>query len=285
MEERSRRSRADATQVGDDAEKRRSLEAKLVALRSEAEALRRQARAKKIDARYKRIRFFERRKLERTRRRIERERKCRPDDPALVREMEQVLDDLRYVRRFPSGEKYVSVLAEGDEHVRRKRDELRRLVRDERNRALRSPSDDLGSVDDANEADQGDWDDVRAHEEASEPSKDASEPASDDDFFLQADEGEGAAPNRSEDDGVDVLAVPSRKRDGSDGTRGGGRKPCGVQRRTKPNLPPRTKGRSAARADGKTDADGKRKEADRPRKKMPLRTRAEGGRKRRKKKK
>lgn len=336
--------RRHASQAVDDAAKRSSLEKKLQELQEEAEERRRRSRTKKIDARYKRIKFYERKKLERRRKRIERERTERPRDAELLQRMNQVLEDLRYVRHFPSGEKYVSVLVEGDEHVRRKREELRRIIREKRGEETREPSEGLESERDlertpsdgnastrsGEEEDEDDWDDANPTEMTSNPSKDASEEAEEDDFFLPEVE-QGAEPNRSTEDKADAVVAPSSESDGSKGIRRGGLghatkqqpahgrfharntrdakgplpyqakgpannfppaqkrkvmdpKPTGTQQHAKPNLPRRTGNRPAPNANGTAGSKGKKKEADRPGKKMPLRTRAEGGRKRRKKK-
>ena len=322
------------SQVGDDVEKKRSLEQKLHQLQEEADEQRKRARTKKIDARYKRIKFFERRKLERRRKQIEKEREERPEDVALLQARNQILEDLEYVRHFPSGEKYVSVLVEGDEHAQRKRQELRQIIRDRRNEAERTTSDDSASASDSEtseeEHDPDDWDDAVATEKTSHPWNDASEHVEDDDFFLQEDEqGTESEPHASE--GEDVVVTPSSESEPEEirrHSRGPApkqnqtdisfriknmrnakivlpskakgptrdlapskkrkvddRKPTGMQQYAKANLSKGAGNRPVPKGKGAMGAKGKKKEMDRPGKKMPLRTRAEGGRKRRKKKK
>ena len=324
------------SQVGDDVEKKRSLEQKLHQLQEEADEQRKRARTKKIDARYKRIKFFERRKLERRRKQIEAERKERPDDVDLMQEMQRVVEDLEYVVHFPSGEKYVSVLVEGDEHVQRKRQELRELIRERRKEAEgrleRTTSDASASASETSEEerDEDDWDDANEVDKTSHPRDDASEHVEDDDFFLQESE-EREESERSTSEGEDVVVTPSSesepeeirrhsrdpapKQNQMDGSfriktmrnakivlpskakgptrdlapskkrKVDDRKPTGMQQYAKANLSKGAGNRPVPRGKGAVGAKGKRKETDRPGKKMPLRTRAEGGRKRRKKKK
>eukprot|EP00963_Diacronema_lutheri_P014097 scaffold2858_cov659-Pavlova_lutheri.AAC.68 len=335
-------------QAGDDLEKKEVLQRKLEALQAEAEDRRKQARVKKINARYKRVKFFERRKLERRLKQIDREQKERPDDPTLVQSRKQLLEDLEYVRHFPPGEKYVSILVEGDEQVQQKREEWRRIIKENLRRMAEEEihaaasehegSDNSQDWDASSASSEGrkqdeetdDWDDPKAEPTTSDPLRSASEEVEDDDFFLQEGE-EESEPSHTGNGGEEAIATPSSEsepeliryrglgpnkphtgmeprfnsrsrrdpkvvqppkagRPSTDITQSRKRKvadlkPAGVRQQSKPSLKKGMGVGPQPRAKGEGNGKGKKNEKDRPGKKMPLRTRAEGGRKRRKKKK
>ena len=219
-------------------------------------------REKKLSTKYHKVKFFERVKLTRRKEQLE---KKRDDDGALgadeLDELAQVKEDLEYVMNFPRGEKYVSVLVkEGDtEHATKERARLRKLVK-----ANLAASAALGDENEggADMAAQGD----------------AAIDAEQDDFFL----------NES-DDGNDSDSSSSSSSSSSSPSSSSSSSSSSKKARTPVHIPkkelPVTKDpiyiknhaqklvERSERAKAEASKDGNK----------PQRTRAEGGRKRRKK--
>ncbi|EFJ32422.1 hypothetical protein SELMODRAFT_439695 [Selaginella moellendorffii] len=85
-----------------------------------------------ISKRYKQVKFVERRKVERGLRRAEKELKNAPDEKSkdeAAAKLQQLKQDLEYIKFFPKSEKYVSLFMENaDSHAIARREKLRETI-------------------------------------------------------------------------------------------------------------------------------------------------------------
>jgi len=117
---------------------RAAQEKRLVALREEWESRKRAAIERKFAIRYHKVRFFERVKLERQLNKLKRSlasAAARNDETKSIESrIQQVKEDLDYVLHFPKGEKYVSIIKDADdpeaqEHLGKERQRLREIIK------------------------------------------------------------------------------------------------------------------------------------------------------------
>ncbi|KAL2621580.1 hypothetical protein R1flu_001785 [Riccia fluitans] len=109
-------------------------EVRLEDLKKQAEQHARSELERKMALRYRRIKFFERRKIERRIRRADKQLRTVGDPTssaglALSRELEQLKEDLEYVKFFPKTEKYVALFAGNDDEIVAVRNELRKRIK------------------------------------------------------------------------------------------------------------------------------------------------------------
>ena len=231
---------------------REEKERELEKLRDQGKENKRVEREKKLSTRYHKVKFFERVKLTRRIERLERERSERGAlSEDAERELASARDDLEYVINFPRGEKYVSVLVnDGDtEHSKKERERLRKLVK--ANLAARAAlaDENEGGADVAANADAG------AEEE--------------DDFFLNDSEDEGGSDSESDSS--------------SSSSSSSSEPPAKKKSELKVATDPIFIRNPAQKLVERTERKQQEQKVDKDGNKLPSRTRAEGGRKRRKK--
>lgn len=112
---------------------RQNLEKRLAALLEESQENRKKYIEKKYAVRYHKVRFFERIKVERTIKKLKKALKT-SSDQSLKDGLAEAEEDLEYILHFPKGEKYVSLLKDADdpeaqEHLKSERNRLRLLVK------------------------------------------------------------------------------------------------------------------------------------------------------------
>ncbi|XRB14722.1 rRNA-processing protein EFG1 [Pseudoscourfieldia marina] len=103
------------------AEVRKAHEAKLKQLQAEAEKWATAQRESKIAKRYHKVKFFEKRKLVRKLAKLQR-------DAAPASAVDAVKADLMYVKHFPPGEKYVSLLVGDTPELQARRAHFRQII-------------------------------------------------------------------------------------------------------------------------------------------------------------
>ena len=215
-------------------------------------------REKKLSTRYHKVKFFERVKLTRRIAQLEREKEGGAGGDDAEAELSRLREDLEYVTHFPRGEKYVSVLvSDGDtEHATKERERLRRLVKTNLAAEAALADENEGGADMAANAGAGE---------------------EDNDDFLMNDSGDDGEDGGGAEDDSDSDSDSSTSSSSSSG-HGKKLKPE-LKMATDPiyikNPAQKLLERSERKQnDVKVDKDGN---------KLPQRTRAEGGRKRRKK--
>lgn len=181
---------------------RAAQEKRLIALREEWESRKRAAIERKFAIRYHKVRFFERVKLERQLNKLQRSlasAAVRNDETKSIESrIQQVKEDLEYVLHFPKGEKYVSIIKDADdpeaqEHLEKERQRLREIIRKHlAEEALVAEPDEGRGLDQINDI---------ATEEVE---------GSEDDFFLN-DTDDGKAEDGK---ALPVLAAPSQPQRG-----------------------------------------------------------------------
>jgi len=115
-------------------------------LESKTEAKQRQERERLITIKYRRVRFFERQKLE------------RKIKSATGQELAKLQEDLRYVRFFPKGEKYVSILtpeSEMSEKAIKQRNRFRELALAAAAKAMAENDNELPELSSEEEGEEG----------------------------------------------------------------------------------------------------------------------------------
>ncbi|KAI8104478.1 hypothetical protein M9434_003033 [Picochlorum sp. BPE23] len=279
---------------------RQVMEKRLRDLLEESEENRKKYLERKFAVRYHKIRFFERIKIERRLSKIKKGIKHASSDEEkenLLKRLAAVQEDLEYVLHFPKGEKYVSLLrdadtAEAQAHLESERRRLREIVKQK----LR---------DDAivNEPDEG----VRKeglveHEEADHRDDDeviqgtGEDDLMNDDFFAQS-SGSDDDVSAEDQDTPDSDELSSESEDLEDRMQPSKKKVEVVVDRQREVKKPRKEYSQQRQRPAKGKANGSKmgggkplsskgvqKKKIKPGEKQPLRTRAEGGRKRRKKK-
>eukprot|EP00204_Picochlorum_oklahomense_P002618 CAMPEP_0118804974 /NCGR_PEP_ID=MMETSP1161-20130426/25434_1 /TAXON_ID=249345 /ORGANISM="Picochlorum oklahomensis, Strain CCMP2329" /LENGTH=309 /DNA_ID=CAMNT_0006733835 /DNA_START=146 /DNA_END=1075 /DNA_ORIENTATION=- len=279
---------------------RQVMEKRLRDLLEESEENRKKYLERKFAVRYHKIRFFERIKIERRLSKIKKRIKHASSDEEkenLLKRLAAVQEDLEYVLHFPKGEKYVSLLrdadtAEAQAHLESERRRLREIVKQK----LR---------DDAivNEPDEG----VRKeglveHEEADHRDDDeviqgtGEDDLMNDDFFAQSSgsdddvsvEDQGSPDSdilSSESEDLEDRMQPSKKKVEVVVDRRREVKKSRKEYSQQRQRPAKGKVNGSKMGGGKPlRSKGVQKKKIKPGEKQPLRTRAEGGRKRRKKK-
>lgn len=128
------------------AEVRKAHEAKLKQLQAEAEKWATAQRESKIAKRYHKVKFFEKRKLVRKLAKLQR-------DAAPASAVDAVKADLMYVKHFPPGEKYVSLLVGDTPELQARRAHFRQIiaarVAEMKSNKRRHQGDDDGDNDDS----------------------------------------------------------------------------------------------------------------------------------------
>ncbi|WPT15310.1 rRNA-processing protein EFG1 [Picochlorum sp. SENEW3] len=291
-----------ATRMQDtlDDKLRQVMEKRLRDLLEESEENRKKYLERKFAVRYHKIRFFERIKIERRLSKIKKGIKhasSEEEKENLLKRLAAVQEDLEYVLHFPKGEKYVSLLrdadtAEAQAHLESERKRLREIVKQK----LR---------DDAivNEPDEG----VRKeglveHEEADRREDDeviqgtGEDDLMNDDFFAQSSgsdddvsvEDQGSPDSdilSSESEDLEDRMQPSKKKVEVVVDRRREVKKSRKEYSQQRQRPAKGKVNGSKMGGGKPlRSKGVQKKKIKPGEKQPLRTRAEGGRKRRKKK-
>lgn len=288
---------------------RQVMEKRLRDLLEESEENRKKYLERKFAVRYHKIRFFERIKIERRLSKIKKGIKhasSEEEKENLLKRLAAVQEDLEYVLHFPKGEKYVSLLrdadtAEAQAHLESERRRLREIVKQKlRDDAIVNEPDEgvrkEGLVE-HEEADHDDGDDViqgtgqddlmnddffaqssgsddgvSAEEQGNTPDNDDEEPS-----------GESQEPSSASEDLEDRFE-PSKNTPVADRQweiKKKPRKEYSQQRQR----PAKGKANGSKMGGGKPPrSKGAQKKKIKAEEKQPLRTRAEGGRKRRKKK-
>jgi hypothetical protein len=285
---------------------RQMMEKRLRNLLEESEENRKKYLEKKFAVRYHKVRFFERIKVERRLSKIKKDLKhasSEEEKESLGKKLAAAQEDLEYVLHFPKGEKYVSLLRDADTadaqaHLESERQRLRDMVKKKlRDEAIvNEPDEGVGKegLVDQEEVDQEDGEDaVHGHDDLMG-----------DDFFAQSsgsdavsvgDDDEEEPPVDSESDdseseeNLEDTMEPSKRAPVADRqhTMEKSRKEYSRQRQTLPKRPAKGKGNGSKVGGGKpakSAPKGVQKTKPKAVEKQPLRTRAEGGRKRRKKK-
>ncbi|KAL3688035.1 hypothetical protein R1sor_014344 [Riccia sorocarpa] len=139
-------------------------EVRLEDLRKQAEQHTRTELERKMALRYRKVKFFERRKIERRIRRVEKQLRTMADQSTAVglslsRELEQLKEDLEYVKFFPKTEKYVALFAGNNSEVVAVREELRKRIKENIAAAAASgvELEEAGSEDEAMDLSQDDF--------------------------------------------------------------------------------------------------------------------------------
>lgn len=162
------------------------------ALLATAEGKLREAKRQRLEAfrstKYHKVKFFERQKCERMINKIKR-RLEGPVDTAEQRDLQKKLHqlelDMRYIRFYPPGEKYISLYANGQETntiLERKRRKMRRLV--EKRAVLMERQREHQAVLDDDAEDDEDDEDSEDQQAGRRERTQKSTTASEDDFFL-----------------------------------------------------------------------------------------------------
>ncbi|KAG6551652.1 hypothetical protein Mapa_006738 [Marchantia paleacea] len=109
-------------------------EKRLEDLKKQAEQHARSELERKMSLRYRKVKFFERRKIERRIRRAEKQLRTLGDQNTaeglqLAHQLQQLKEDLEYVKFFPKTEKYVALFAGSDDELVALRNELRERIK------------------------------------------------------------------------------------------------------------------------------------------------------------
>lgn len=164
-------------------------EKRLATLREEWEARKRAAIERKFAIRYHKVRFFERVKLERLLKKLQRSLASSIGDDQikmLESKIQQVNEDLQYVLNFPKGEKYVSILRDAtdpvaQQHLESERQRLREIIKKQlaEEALLAEPDEGRTLVNNHGHNNNDDNDRVKDDEDSEEE---------EDDFFLSPEE-------------------------------------------------------------------------------------------------
>ena len=303
-----------------DPKMRQNLEKRLTALVEESQENRKKYLEKKYAVRYHKVRFFERIKVERTIKKIKKDLKASPDE-SLKEALAEAEEDLEYILNFPKGEKYVSLLKdsedpEAQEHLESERKRLRLLVKQQmRDEAIVNELNE--GIQSTEQSDAKHAKDIKAVPVERDDGSDSDENIEDDDFFMQSsEESDPDIPVPSDDDReqpktcLDVSlrddgtassvenieatepesddigtaqTISETKPDDKDYRSRKNDREARLRDDSKKKVHPKSrmpvKKSSGTLLKGKKQPLGKKKDTN-----QPLRSRAEGGRKRRKKK-